>query len=116
MTGEEHITRVPYQDKELILIATAHVSKASAELVKEVIDREQPDSICVELDKDRYDNIKNPKGWSDTDLTKVIKDGKVGFMLANLVLGSYQKKLAKQPRCRYDKQGMLTKLLRDFYD
>ena len=96
MTGEEHITRVQYQDKELILIATAHVSKASAELVKEVIDREQPDSICVELDEDRYNNIKNPKGWSDTDLTKVIKDGKVGFMLANLVLGSYQKKLAKQ--------------------
>ena len=96
MMEEEHITRVQYQDKELILIATAHVSKASAELVKEVIDREQPDSICVELDKDRYDNIKNPKGWSDTDLTKVIKDGKVGFMLANLVLGSYQKKLAKQ--------------------
>ena len=96
MTGEEHITRVPYQDKELILIATAHVSKASAELVKEEIDREQPDSICVELDIDRYVNIKNPIGWSDTDLTKVIKDGKVGFMLANLVLGSYQKKLAKQ--------------------
>ncbi len=96
MTEQEHITRVPYQDKELILIATAHVSKASAELVKEVIDQEQPDSICVELDEDRYHNIKNPKGWSDTDLVKVIKDGKVGFMLANLVLGSYQKKLAKQ--------------------
>ncbi|MBR4944507.1 MAG: TraB/GumN family protein, partial [Peptococcaceae bacterium] len=96
MTQEEHITRVQYQEKELILIATAHVSKASAELVKEVIDREQPDSICVELDEDRYNNIKNPKKWSDTDLTKVIKDQKVGFMLANLVLGSYQKKLAKQ--------------------
>ena len=93
---EEYVTRVQYQDKELILIATAHVSKASAELVKEVIDREQPDSVCVELDEDRYNNIKNPKKWSDTDLTKVIKDGKVGFMLANLVLSSYQNKLAKQ--------------------
>ena len=96
MTAEEHITRVNYNDKELILIATAHVSKASAELVKEVIDREQPDSICVELDEDRYNNMKNPKAWSETDLVQVIKDGKVGFMLANLVLSSYQKKLAKQ--------------------
>ncbi len=96
MTAEEHITRVNYEGKELILIATAHVSKASAELVKEVIDREQPDSICVELDEDRYNNMKNPKAWSDTDLVQVIKDGKVGFMLANLVLSSYQKKLAKQ--------------------
>lgn len=96
MNTEEHITRVAYEGKELILIATAHVSKASAELVKEVIDREKPDSICVELDEDRYNNMKNPKAWSDTDLVQVIKDGKVGFMLANLVLSSYQKKLAKQ--------------------
>ena len=96
MSDEEHITRVQYQDKEIILIATAHVSKARAELVKEVIDREQPDSICVELDEDRYQNIKNPKEWSDTDLVEVIKEKKVGFMLANLVLGSYQKKLADQ--------------------
>ena len=96
MTTDEHITRVKYNEKELILIATAHVSKASAELVKEVINREQPDSICVELDEDRYNNMKNPKAWSETDLVQVIKDGKVGFMLANLVLSSYQKKLAKQ--------------------
>lgn len=96
MMEEEHITRVQYQDKELILIATAHVSKASAELVKEVIDREHPNSICVELDEDRYNNIKNPKAWSDTDLVQVIKEKKVGFMLANLVLGSYQRKLARQ--------------------
>ena len=61
MDSEQHITRVHYEGKELILIATAHVSKASAELVKEVIDREQPDSICVELDEDRYHNMKNPK-------------------------------------------------------
>ncbi len=96
MVEEEHITRVEYQGKEIILIATAHVSKQSAELVKEVIDREQPDSICVELDEDRYQNIKNPKKWENTDLVQVIKDKKVGFMLAQLVLASYQRKLAKQ--------------------
>lgn len=96
MIEDEHITRVQYQDKEIILIATAHVSKQSVELVKTVIDREQPDSICVELDEDRYQNIKNPKAWADTNLVQVIKEKKVGFMLANLVLGSYQKKLAKQ--------------------
>ena len=96
MVESENVSRVQYQDKELILIATAHVSKQSAELVKEVVDQEKPDSICVELDEDRYNNIKNPKQWADTDLVQVIKDKKVGFMLANLVLGSYQKKLAKQ--------------------
>lgn len=96
MIEDEHITRVQYQDKEIILIATAHVSKQSAELVRTVIEQEKPDSICVELDEDRYKNMKNPKAWADTDLVQVIKEKKVGFMLANLVLGSYQKKLAKQ--------------------
>lgn len=96
MIEDEHITRVDYQGKEIILIATAHVSKQSAELVRQVIDVEKPDSICVELDADRYNNMKNPKAWADTDLVQVIKDKKVGFMLAQLILGSYQRKLAKQ--------------------
>ena len=90
MTEEEHITRVQYQGKEIILIATAHVSKRSAELVKEVIDREQPDSICVELDQDRYNNIKNPKAWDDTDLVQVIKGKKVAEGVRFLVVPASQ--------------------------
>lgn len=98
MTEEdlEHITRIPYQDKELILVGTAHVYQHSAELVKEVIEQEKPDSVCIELDEGRYNNMVNPKEWSETDLVDVIKEKKVGFMLANLVLGSYQKRLANQ--------------------
>jgi len=92
----ENITRITYQDKEIILIATAHVSKQSAELVKQVILEEKPDSVCIELDDNRYQNIQNPKVWEDTDIVKVIKSSKVGFLLANLALSSYQKKIAKQ--------------------
>ncbi|WP_417765037.1 TraB/GumN family protein [Sinanaerobacter sp. ZZT-01] len=92
----ENITRLDYQDKEIILIGTAHVSRESAELVKQVIEEEHPDSVCVELDEDRYHNIQNPKAWEDTDIIKVIKSKKVGFLLANLALSSYQKRIAKQ--------------------
>ncbi len=92
---EENITRLDYQDKEIILIATAHVSKQSAELTKQVIEEEQPDSVCVELDEGRYQNIQNPKAWENTDIIQVIKKKKVGFLLANLILSSYQKKIAK---------------------
>jgi pheromone shutdown-related protein TraB len=81
-------------DKEILLIATAHVSKESAELVKKVIEEERPDSVCIELDEDRYQSLTKPKVWEDTDLIKVIKQKKVGFMVANLFLGSYQKKMA----------------------
>jgi pheromone shutdown-related protein TraB len=93
---EQYITRLKYEDKEIILIATAHVSKESAELVKRVILEERPDSVCIELDKDRYQSMENPEAWEKTDLVKVIKEKKVGYLIANLILGSYQKKIAKK--------------------
>lgn len=92
--SEDNVSRIEYKDKEIILIATAHVSKESAELVKKVIEEERPDSVCIELDEDRYQNIIKPKAWENTDLIKVIKEKKVGFMVANLFLASYQKKMA----------------------
>lgn len=92
--SEANVTRIEYMDKEILLIATAHVSKESAELVKRVIEEERPDSVCIELDEDRYQSLTKPKVWEETDLIKVIKAKKVGFMIANLFLGSYQKKMA----------------------
>lgn len=92
----ENVTTLDYQHKKIILIATAHVSNESVKLVKQVIEEERPDSVCVELDEDRYNNIQNPKAWENTDIIKVIKLKRVGFLLANLVLGSYQKRIAKQ--------------------
>ncbi len=92
--SEDNVTRIEYLDKEILLIATAHVSKESVELVKRVIEEEHPDSVCIELDEDRYQNVIKPKAWEDTDLIKVIKSKKVGFMIANLFLSSYQKKMA----------------------
>lgn len=91
-----HITKLNYQGKEIILIATAHVSQQSVELVKKVISEENPDSVCIELDEGRYKNLQDPKAWENTDIVKVIKSNRVGFLLVNLALSSYQKKLAKQ--------------------
>lgn len=92
----DNVTTLDYQKKKIILIATAHVSKESAELVRQVVEEEHPDSVCIELDEDRYNNIQNPKAWENTDIIKVIKSKKVGFLLANLAVSSYQKRIAKQ--------------------
>ena len=93
---ENNLTRLDYNGKNIILIATAHVSEQSAQLVKKVIEHEKPDSVCVELDEGRYKSILNPKAWENTNIVQVIKEKKVGFMLANLFLSAYQKKMAKQ--------------------
>lgn len=93
---ESNITRLQYQDKEIILVATAHVSKESRLLVKQVIEAERPDSVCIELDEERYQSMQNPQAWQNTDLVKVIKSKRVGFLAVNLFLSSYQKMLAKK--------------------
>ena len=91
-----NIHRIEYEGKELILIGTAHVSKKSAEQVRETIEEEDPDTVCVELDKGRYDSIVNKKRWESMDIVKIIKEKRTTFLLVNLVLSSYQKRIAKQ--------------------
>ncbi|MBU8905801.1 TraB/GumN family protein [Desertibacillus haloalkaliphilus] len=94
--AEENITRIHMDGKELILIGTAHVSKQSAEQVKEVIEAEQPDSVCVELDEQRYKSITEGDKWKEMDIFKVIKEKKATLLLMNLMISSFQKRMAKQ--------------------
>src|SRR5699024_10457957 len=70
---EENITRLHVNGKEIVLIGTAHVSKQSAEQVKAVIEAEQPDSVCVELDEQRYESIQDKNKWENMDIFRVIK-------------------------------------------
>ncbi|MDQ0155493.1 pheromone shutdown-related protein TraB [Robertmurraya andreesenii] len=92
----ENITRIFLDEKEYILIGTAHVSKQSAELVKEVIETEKPDSVCIELDEQRYQSIMEGNKWKETDIFKVIKEKKATLLLMNLAISSFQKRMAKQ--------------------
>ncbi|MCL7746623.1 TraB/GumN family protein [Halalkalibacter alkaliphilus] len=94
--SEQNITRLHISGKELILIGTAHVSKQSAEQVKEVIESEKPDTVCVELDDQRYQSIKDANKWKNMDIFKVIKEKKATLLLMNLIIGSFQKRMAKQ--------------------
>lgn len=94
--NEKNITRIHMDGKEYILIGTAHVSRQSAEQVKEVIEAEQPDTVCVELDEPRYQSIVEGDKWKDTDIFQVIKDKKATLLLMNLAIGSFQRRMAKQ--------------------
>ncbi|SFB30412.1 pheromone shutdown-related protein TraB [Lentibacillus halodurans] len=94
--SEENITRIHLDNKEYILIGTAHVSKNSAEQVKEVIESEQPDAVCIELDKQRYQSVTEGNKWKDMDIFQVIKERKASLLLVNLAISSFQKRMAKQ--------------------
>jgi pheromone shutdown-related protein TraB len=82
--------------KTVILVGTAHVSKESAKQVSQVIQDEQPDTVCVELCQSRYQALRQKERWQDTDIIKVIKEKKSFLLLSNLLLASFQKRIAKK--------------------
>ena len=92
----ENIHRLSLGEREIILIGTAHVSKLSALEVKEVIETERPDTVCVELCQSRYQAITDANRWQNTEIIKIIREKKALLLLANLALSSYQKRLAKK--------------------
>ena len=70
------INRLFHEDKEIILLGTAHVSKESARLVKSVIEEEKPETVCVELCESRYQSIRQKDRWQQMDIIKPIWDFK----------------------------------------
>ena len=91
---ENNVIKINLDDKEITLIPTAHVSKQSVELVEKTIDEIQPDSICIELDQDRYNSLTDPDKFKNTDIVKIIREKRVAMLLVNLILANYQKKMA----------------------
>jgi pheromone shutdown-related protein TraB len=93
-TGDIHL--LTFEDKEITLIGTAHVSKESADLVGRVIEEQKPDTVCVELCPSRYQAITQKDRWRDTDLVKVIREKKTFLLLSNLMLAYFQKKIGQK--------------------
>ncbi len=95
------------QDRELLvdvwigeqcisLLGTAHVSRASAEKVQELLESGRYDAVAVELCPSRYHALIDPDAMARMDLFRVLKEGKASMVAANLALGAYQQRLAEQ--------------------
>jgi pheromone shutdown-related protein TraB len=87
------ITRVSVGGREVILVGTAHVSRDSVTEVTRIIAEEKPDRVCVELDEGRFRSMSEGSSWQNLDIGKVLREGKGFLLLANLVLGSFQRRL-----------------------
>ncbi len=61
--------------------------------MRETIERERPDCVCVELDRQRYEALSRPRSFEALDLKEVIRRKQLSTLIANLVLASYQKRL-----------------------
>ncbi len=93
---DQPIVRIQRDGTEFVLLGTAHVSRRSAEAVREIIAAESFDVIAVELCEHRARSMQDPDAIAQMDLFRVLREGKAGVVMAGLALGAFQRRLAEQ--------------------
>ncbi|MEZ4598756.1 MAG: TraB/GumN family protein [Syntrophotaleaceae bacterium] len=93
---DSDVHRLSIRGKEILLVGTAHISRDSVDTVQRVIEEERPDTVCLELDQQRYQSLVEPDRWKSLDLVQVIRKGQGAYLLANLALSAFQKKMGLQ--------------------
>ncbi len=94
-TVQDHMVETLFcNNRQILLIKTAHVSQHSAKLVTDTIEEHQPDTVCVELCQTRMAAIKDADRWRNMDIVKVIREKKALLLFINLLLAAFQKKMA----------------------
>ena len=89
----DNVTRITLGERKFILLGTAHISKESVQDVRDTIENENPDRVCVEIDASRYKSLTQSDAWKNLNITQVLRQGKAFLLMANLVLASFQKRL-----------------------
>jgi pheromone shutdown-related protein TraB len=93
---EQNVDLIKWNNAEIILVGTAHVSQQSVELTERIIEEHNPDIVAVELCQSRFDSLKDPNRWKNTDVITILKTGRIYVLLLQLVLASYQKRLGNE--------------------
>ncbi|HRR25587.1 MAG TPA: TraB domain-containing protein, partial [Acidobacteriota bacterium] len=84
------------EGRRIVLVGTAHVSRRSVEEVRQVIETERPETVCVELDEQRLQTLLDPEQWKRTDVFAVVRQGKALFLLTSLLMASIQRRIGRQ--------------------
>lgn len=89
------LERIFLNGREIILVGTAHISLASAELAKKTIETEKPDCVGIELDEQRFHQLQQQTKWQQTNVGQIVKEGKTNLLLLNIFLSNLQRKLGE---------------------
>lgn len=82
-------------EKKWYLVGTAHISKESVALAEKIIREHRPDSVAIELCASRFQTLRNPERWKNTDIVQVLKQKRGYLLLTQLVLAAFQRRLGK---------------------
>ncbi len=94
--ASSNVTVLEHDGRTFYIVGTAHVSSASVKEVEDLIAEIRPDVVCIELCAPRYKALTSENAWQNLDVFKVIREGKTLFLLANLAIGAYQRRLGDE--------------------
>jgi pheromone shutdown-related protein TraB len=75
------------------IVGTAHVSEKSISEVNQIIEREKPDIVAVELDRGRYQALKGEEEVREINIKDLLSSGKFNYFLLQWLLAFVQKKI-----------------------
>jgi pheromone shutdown-related protein TraB len=87
---------VQYGERYITVLGTAHVSRASAEKVSELLASGEFDAVAVELCVGRHKKMTQPDSMAEMDLFQALKRGQAATVAASLALGAFQQRTAEQ--------------------
>ncbi|MDD3177980.1 MAG: TraB domain-containing protein [Candidatus ainarchaeum sp.] len=87
------IKKIEKEGKKITIIGTAHISKKNAMQVKEIIEKELPDIVAIELDIERFRSMTS-KDKKEAKLKDVFRAKKPFLFLVYYILGKTQQKMA----------------------
>jgi len=96
MTYSGNVHEILIDEKQILLIGTAHISQSSVDEVNDVIEKEKPDTVCIELCASRHQAMMDKDQWKNMDIFKVVREGKSFLLFANLIMTAFQKRLGSQ--------------------
>jgi pheromone shutdown-related protein TraB len=96
MTYSGNVHEILLDEKQILLIGTAHISQSSVDEVNDVIEQEKPDTVCIELCASRHQAMMDKDQWKNMDIFKVVREGKSFLLFANLIMTAFQKRLGSQ--------------------
>ena len=96
MTYSGNVHEILIDEKQILLIGTAHISQSSVDEVNDVIEQEKPDTVCIELCSSRHQAMMDKDQWKNMDIFKVVREGKSFLLFANLIMTAFQKRLGSQ--------------------
>ncbi|MES0372435.1 MAG: TraB/GumN family protein [Mariprofundaceae bacterium] len=96
MSNHHPLFTFEHGEQFITVLGTAHISRASADKVRELLSSGEFDAVAVELCAGRHEKMTSPDTLAELDLFEAIKQGKGPMIWANLAIGAFQQRMAEQ--------------------